>query len=323
MLTDAAAHELDHLVHVVRTHPGLTNKSAIGLVSELLGPSDWISGPGDDAAAIDALGARIVACGEALWPPFVQADPYGAGIAAVLTNVNDVAATGGIPLGIVDTIVASEDVARLALAGMRHASELYDVPILGGHLTPHDGQPSLSAFAVGTAGEVLSVTRVQAGQNLVLACAVEGAMRSDFPFFASFELRGSRCAGDVRVLAEVAASGACVAAKDVSMAGLIGSLAMLLEWSGCGVVVDLEVLPKPAHVELAAWLVSFPSFAFLLCVPPGRETDCLEPFAARGLVAGVIGTIDDSGEIAVSLDGSTRSVINVVDTPATRLARRP
>ena len=38
-----------------------------------------------------------------LWPVI----PYGAGIAAVLTNVNDLAAMGAIPLAIVDTIVGT------------------------------------------------------------------------------------------------------------------------------------------------------------------------------------------------------------------------
>ena len=304
---------LDHIADAVRAHPGLRNKSAISLVTEVLGPSDWLTGPGDDAAAIDApdaLGAKVIACGEALLPRFVAADPYGAGIAAVLCNVNDVAATGGVPLGIVDTIVGSEDVAREALAGMRHASELYDVPILGGHLSLHDGEPSLSAFAVGTAGDVLSVTRVRSGQSLVFACALEGTMRRDFPFYAAFEQRGRRCAGDIRVLAEVARTGACVAAKDVSMAGTVGSLAMLLEWSGLGVVLDLDVLARPDDVALADWLTCFPSFAFLLCVPPGREDECVTPFAERGLHAAVVGRIHDGGEVSLSLAGNTRVVLN-------------
>ena len=71
-------------------------------------------------------------------------------------------------------------------------------------------------------------------------------MRTDFPFFRSFDERGDRMAGDVRVLPALAASGACVAAKDVSMAGLVGSLAMLLEWSRLGVTLDLDALPRPA-----------------------------------------------------------------------------
>src|SRR5262245_37123794 len=98
--------ELDGLIQTVRSHEGWRRKSAIGVVTDVLGPTDWVSGPGDDTAAVDALGAKILACGEALWPPFVHADPFGAGVAAVLTNVNDVAATGGVTLGIVNTIVA-------------------------------------------------------------------------------------------------------------------------------------------------------------------------------------------------------------------------
>lgn len=317
MTTAPAATSLDAVVDAVRAYPGLRNKSAIGLVTEALGPSDWVTGPGDDAAAIPALGAagfKVVACGEALLPRFVHADPYGAGIAAVLCNVNDVAATGGIPLGIVDTLVAAPEVAREALRGMRHASDLYDVPILGGHLTPHDGEPALSAFAVGTASEVLSVTHVRAGQSLVFACALGGAMRPDFPFYAAFEQRGSRCAGDVRVLAEVAQTGACVAAKDVSMAGTVGSLGMLLEYSGLGAVLDLDALPRPADIPLADWLNCFPSFAFLMCVPPGLEDSCTAPFTARGLEAAAVGRIDKSGKVTLALGGQTRVALDVAVT---------
>ena len=321
----AMATELDRVVDAIRSHPGLWNKSAIGLVTEVLGPSDWLTGPGDDAAAVDAPGfpgGKVVACGEALLPPFVQADPYGAGIAAVLTNVNDVAATGGVPLGIVNTIAARESDARAILSGLRHAGELYDVPILGGHLTPYDGPPALSAFAVGTAREVLSVTRVRSGQSLVVACALGGAMRSDFPFYAAFEQRGRDCAGDVRTLAQVADSGACVAAKDISMAGLAGSLAMLLEWSGLGASVDLDRLPRPDDVPVADWVTCFPSFGFLLCTPPGREDECIEPFTRRGLSAAAVGRIDDSGTVSLSLAGRARTALSVVDEPATRLAVR-
>ena len=128
---------------------------------------------------------------------------------------------------------------------MKDGCALYDVPLVGGHLTVNDGPPSLSAFGVGSADAVLSATHVAVGQSLVVACCTSGTMRADFPFFRSFDERGDRLAGDVRVLADLARSGACVAAKDVSMAGLVGSLAMLLEWSRLGVTLDLDVLPRP------------------------------------------------------------------------------
>jgi uncharacterized protein len=312
---------LDDLVAAVLAHPGLHNKSAIGLVTDVLGKTDWVSGPGDDAAAVDALGGKVVACGEALFPPFVAADPFGAGFAAVLTNLNDVAATGGVPLGVVDTIVGDEEHARAALEGMRHACELYDVTILGGHLTPHDGAPAVSAFAVGTTRNVLSVTNVAVGQSLLVACALEGDMRTDFPFFRSFEARGTRCAGDLRVLADIAESGACVAAKDISMAGLVGSLVMLLEYSGLGVTVDLDALPVPPGVELAAWLNCFPSFGFLLCTEPGRERECIDAFAARGLACAVVGRIRGGADVSLALGRHTREVLGTAGSPVTGLDR--
>jgi selenophosphate synthetase-related protein len=313
---------LAELVQTLRAHPGLRGKVAIGLVSEVLGPGDWISGPGDDGAAVAALGGQVVACGEALWPPFVAADPYGAGFAAVLTNVNDLAAMGALPLGIVDTIVGSEEVARSVLLGMRRAGELYDVPILGGHLTLHGGQPAVSAFGVGTtSGQALSVTRVRAGQSLLVTAALDGRMRPDFPFFGAFEARGSQCAGDVRVFARLAESGACVAAKDISMAGLVGSLAMLLEWGRHGVALDMDAVPVPSGITLAAWLTCFPSFGFLLCAPAGREADCAQPFLDRGLSAAVVGRIDDSGKLALRVGSASATVLDLAVDDVTRLGR--
>jgi selenophosphate synthetase-related protein len=308
--------DLGHLADALRANPGLRNKAPIALVREVFGAGDWLAGPGDDGAVVDG---SLVVGGEAILPAFVAGDPYGAGVAAVLANVNDLAAMGAVPLAIVDTVVAGDDVARQVLQGMRYASGLYDVPIVGGHLTRHDGPPALSAFGLGRASHVLSVRNAVEGQRLMLACVTEGTMRSDFPFFASFDERGARLAGDVRTLATVAGAGACVAAKDVSMAGIVGSLAMLLECHRLGVTIDLDAVPVPAGVALADWLVAFPCFAFLLCVPAGREEDCARPFTERGIGVAVLGTVDATGEVAVSAGGRREVVIDLTTEAVTGL----
>jgi hypothetical protein len=308
------------VVRAVRSHPGLRAKAALSLVAEVLGPGDWLEGPGDDGAVVVDGETNLVVGGEALWPPFVAADPFGAGIAAVLANVNDLAAMGAEPLAVVDTVVASEAVARRALEGMRHASALYRVPVVGGHLTLTEGPPAISAFGLGRAGKVvLSARRAEPGQALVVAACTEGTMRADFPFFASFEARGTRLAGDVRTLARLAADGTAVAAKDVSMAGLLGCLGMLLECNRLGVTVDLTALPRPPSVPVPAWVVSFPCFAFLLCVPPGREDDCLHAFRERNLSAAVVGTLDDTGLLRARLAEETATVLDLTAEAVTGL----
>ena len=308
--TDGGA-VLGDLIEALRTNPSLRAKAAIGLVTEVFGDTDWLAGPGDDGAAVPVGGSTVIACGEALWPPFVRQDPFGAGVAAVLANVNDLAAMGATPLGIVDTIVADAQVARQVLEGMRHACGLYDVPLLGGHLTDHSGEPAVSAFGVGEAHRPLSVTNARPGQSLVVACATEGDMRADFPFFRSFGVRADRVADDTRLLRAVADAGDCVAAKDISMAGLVGSLAMLLEHSRLGVTVDLDLVPRPEGVPLELWLRCFPSFGFLLCVPEGREQPAMRPFHDRGLDAVVVGRLNDSGLLRLRLAGQQATAIDL------------
>jgi selenophosphate synthetase-related protein len=313
---------LADIVGAVRSHPGLRNKRSIALVADVLASADWVAGPGDDGAVVADGEATLVVGGEALWPPFVEADPYGAGVAAVLANVNDLAAMGARPLAIVDTIVASEAGARRALEGMRYASGLYQVPIVGGHLTVSQAPPAVSAFGLGRAADpdrVLSARRSAPGQRLLVAACTEGKMREDFPFFASFEARGTDLGGDVRLLPALAESEAAVAAKDVSMPGLLGSLAMLLECNRLGVTVDLEAVPRPDGVELPEWLVCFPCFAFLVCAAPGREEECARPFLERGLTAAVVGTLDDSGLLRARLGSDTATVFDLQTEPVTGL----
>jgi selenophosphate synthetase-related protein len=311
--------ELDRIVGVVRELPGLRAKSGLGLVTEVLGPTDWLSGPGDDAAATTVDGLQLLAAGEALLPAFVARDPYGAGVGAVVANVNDVAAMGGRCLGIVDTMVATREVARRVLEGLRYAGDLYGVPIVGGHLTMHDGPPSLSAFAYGTASKLLSARNVAPEQVLLHACSIEGRMREDFPFFPSFDERSERVRGDLALLPELAERGLCVACKDVSMAGLLGSLAMLLEPTRCGVNVDLDRLPRPPGVPLERWVGVFPSFGFLLCVEAEHVRECVKAFADRELACEAVGTLDATGCLRASLRGSEAVVLDLGAQPVTGL----
>src|SRR6476469_4374606 len=109
--------DLERLAGRLRSHAALRAKAGIGLVSEVLGAASWVHGPGDDGAVVglaDPVGEEVrppagavIACGEALLPAFVARDPYGAGFAAVLTNVNDLAAMGATPCAIVDTVVGT------------------------------------------------------------------------------------------------------------------------------------------------------------------------------------------------------------------------
>ncbi|HLI55924.1 MAG TPA: AIR synthase related protein [Actinomycetota bacterium] len=301
-------------------HPGLKAKAALHVVTEALGPTDWVAGPGDDAAALPSPdGTFLLVAGEAISPPFVAADPYGAGVAAVVANVNDIAAMGGRPTALVDTVTGREPAVRRALAGLRHAADLYQVPVAGGHLSLWDGPPSLSVFALGQAESVLSARNLAPGQSLLAAYCLDGTLRADFPFFSSIAARGAGLAADVRLLADLGSAGRVVAAKDISMAGTLGSLAMLLEPTGNGATVDLGRIPRPPGVALEDWLFAFPTFGFLLSCPAAGAAPTIAAFEGRGLACAAVGAIDSTGQLRAVLGDDAVTLIDLATTPVTGL----
>ena len=119
--------DLQALARTVRDHPGVAAKAEIGLVSDVFPGTDWLAGPGDDGAVVTDQGVSLVVGGEAILPSFVAADPYGAGVAAVTTNLNDLAAMGAWPLALVDTVTGPREVIRRVLEGMRWALSLIHI----------------------------------------------------------------------------------------------------------------------------------------------------------------------------------------------------
>jgi selenophosphate synthetase-related protein len=72
------------------------------------------------------------------------------------------------------------------------------------------------------------------------------------------------------------------AAKDVSMAGLVGTLGMLAEASGCAAVLDVEAVPRPAQTSVGDWLTCFPGFAMLTADSPAAAPIQAGPALSAG-----------------------------------------
>ncbi|MCW3041691.1 MAG: hypothetical protein JWM31_3596 [Solirubrobacterales bacterium] len=282
--------ELAALAALVRGASGVLGKRDLELVAELEAGID-----GDDAALVPHGDGFLVLCGEAIAPSFLLADPFSAGAAAVVTNVSDVRAMGGTPLGIVDMLVSPDhDHARTVLGGLKWAAGLLGVPIVGGHLTIGHA-PALSATCTGTVRVPLRAAAARPGDTLVVAYATDGRFMSETgTFFTSLHDRAPELLRtDGEALVEVAEAGWCHAARDVSMPGAAGSLLQLVELAGCGATLDVERLPRPVGAPLARWILTFPSYGYLLAARPEHAAATVEAFTRRGLAAAACGTFDE------------------------------
>lgn len=101
--------------------------------------------------------------------------------------------------------------------------------------------------------------------------------------------------------------------------GVAGSLLQLLELAGCGATLDLDRLPRPEGVPLERWLVTFPSFGFLLTGPPEGAREACAVFHGHDLACAVCGSVDDSRTLHVAAGGATAPVWDVAAEPLTTL----
>jgi uncharacterized protein len=299
----------------IRESAALDAKRDLALLTRLKAPPD-----GDDGAAIAHGDEYLIVCGEAIHPAFVRSDPHAAGAAAVVTNVSDVRAMGGRPVGLVDMLVSPDrEHAGVVLDGIAWAAGLLGVDVVGGHLTLGH-EPALSASCTGVARRPLRAVNAQPGDELLAAFCLEGRYTSGTPFFSSLRDRApDKLRDDGEALVEVAESGAAHAARDVSMPGVAGSLLQLLEAAGCGATLELERIPRPDGVSVERWLETFPSFGFLLAAPAGAAADAAAPFLRRGLACAPCGRLDDSAELRVAAGRDTAVLWDLNREPFTHL----
>jgi putative N-acetyltransferase (TIGR04045 family) len=244
---------------------------------------------GDDGAPVP--GSDLVAACDAIVPSMVERDPEWAGWCSVLVNLNDLAAMGAEPVGLLDALGARDaSFAARVLAGLRRAVNAYAVPVLGGH-TQLGVPAALSVTALGRTHDPVPGGGGRPGHVVRLTADLGGGWRPGYHGrqWDSTTVRGT---ADLRAMLSSVARARPAAAKDVSMAGVVGTLGMLAEASGCAAVLDVARVPRPAGATVGDWLTCFPGFAIVsadrpdgkpLPAGPAQTAECGELRTGRGV----------------------------------------
>jgi AIR synthase-related protein len=262
---------------------------------------------GDDCAAIADPGGDgyLLFAIEGFVEDFVQRMPWFAGYCGVMVNLSDVAAMGGRPIAVVDALWSRGiDKAAPILAGMAEASARYRVPIVGGHSNNRSERAQLAVAVLGRARRLLTSFNARPGDRLLMAVDLRGAYEEPFAYWnASTTAPAARLRDDLDLLPQLAEAGLADAAKDISMAGAIGTALMLLESSRVGAVIDVAAVPRPSAssapptaaadepAALLRWLSAFPSYGFILSVRPEHAAAVIARFEARELACTAIGDV--------------------------------
>jgi putative N-acetyltransferase (TIGR04045 family) len=258
---------------------------------------------GDDGAPVP--GSDLVAATDAVLPSMVERDPWWAGWCSVLVNGNDLAAMGAAPVGLLDALAApTRSLARRVMGGLVAAAASYGVPVLGGH-TQVGVPAALSVTMLGRTAMPVPGGGGRPGDPVSVVADLAGGWRRGYGG-QQWDSTTARSPGDLRRMIATLQRARPHAAKDVSMAGLAGTLAMLAEASGCGAELDMAALPRPPGAGMADWLTCFPGFALVVAGPvPDVSTAAPATVARCGrLVAGTgVYLRWPDGELTPAVDG--------------------
>lgn len=244
---------------------------------------------------------------------------------AVINAVNDIAASGGEPLGVMVSILlpekTTESKLKVIMEQIEKQCELLNIQIMGGHTeaTLAVNQPIVTITAVGKMKktEMLQQNQIKAGQDVVISkwIGLEGSsiiakereeeLLSKFPSYLVKEARSFANYLSVVPEAAVARKSGASVMHDVTEGGIFGALWEVAEKAGVGLEIDLKKIPvKQETIEICEFYELNP-YEFLsgvaLLMVIDRGYDLVVELEKNGIFATVIGKI---------VDGNSRKIVN-------------
>jgi len=326
---------LESIAESVRRYVGITRKMPIAEITKrmreiagsiVIPDARVIRSFGEDCAVID-IGSKeryLLFKTEEIWYKLIEADPKFAGYCSVLVNVNDVIVKGGTPIAIVDTLATvSKDVRDKIVDGIIDGCRKFNVPVVGGHLSPDSPFNRLTVSVIGAVAKksLIRSDTAQPGDMILVAIDLDGHFHNLFKSAWDTTTHKSKEEVETRFKAihEIADNGMATAAKDISNPGVVGTLGMLLDASNVGGEIDLAKIPKPPKVNIEDWLKAYPGFGIVLTARAENVDRCVAELHRREIDAGIVGKVSGSRRLFFKAGESS---VQVFDFRVDRLSGR-
>ncbi len=309
---------LDEILKLLLSFDGISRKFVLpSIIDKLRLESYKGNSPhslGEDSAAIDTnCDDYVLLTTDAIVEDLCLNHPRAAGFNVVLANVMDIYAAGGTPTSFAVALSYSNPAVGAAiLDGLIAGSHTFRVPIVRGHTN----SKSSSTYVVGSAtGTVLEDNRLTAGgaeDGNVLVLLFDRVGQRGVSYKLGWDSVTGQSPEEVvsrlSVMNTLASEQLLTSSKDVSGAGVIGTAAMMLEYSGRGGTLDLDAIDssKPSGIDLDDWLRMYISLGFLVATPRENIAKLEDIALIHGLSSSIIGVVDDSNEVRLKLGDEER-----------------
>ena len=297
---------LDELIRLLQDFEGISRKFVlphiIGKLRQASYGGNRAHGLGEDSAAIGTSAYDfILLTTDAIVEELCLNHPRAAGFNAVLANIMDIYAAGGVPTSFAVAISYSDShIGEELLQGLIDGSHSFRVPIIRGHTNPSSESTYVVGSATGTVRKLdfLTAGGALSGDHLLLLFDEVGHRGKSYKL--GWDSVTERSPDDIikrlSVMNDLARRHLLTASKDVSVAGIIGTAGMMVEYSGMGGFIDIDAVDKgrPDSIPLEDWLRMYISLGFLVAVPPKNLSKVTEIAGLHMMTAVPIGSVDKS-----------------------------
>lgn len=313
--------DLNEIIESIRTFKGVTRKRSIADVREKLKDTYNISGNvhlafGDDAAAIDIGNDLLMLMAtDGIWGSLMDINPWWSGYCSVLVNVNDIAAMGGIPMGMTNVLSSSNPkITEEIMDGINEGVKKFGVPMVGGHTHPDTPYEALDVAISGIVGrkDVLPSCGAKTDDNVIVAIDLDGSVYpgTEINWDTTSDKSPKYVQDQIKVMNSIAKKHLVNSCKDISNPGIVGTLGMLLEASNMGAVIELESIPKPEGMDWISWFKMYPGSAFVLTATDENTDELIKMLNKEHINANCIGKVTDKHTLSMSYKNVTKTVFD-------------
>ena len=284
---------------------------------------DTPHGLGEDSAAIGTDSDELVLLTtDAIVEDLCVQHPRAAGFNAVLASVMDIYAAGGTPTSFAVALSYSDsEIGEAILDGLITGSHTFKVPIVRGHTNPNSTSTYVVGSATGTVqkNNILTAGGAESEDILVVLFDRTGQRGAHYTLgWDSVTDRPSEIVVKrLSVMNDIAERNLVTASKDVSVAGIAGTAAMMLEYSGMGGIIDLDAIDRarPQNIILEDWLRMYISLGFLVATKEENLPDLKKVAKEHDLSACRIGSVDNTREVKLTMSGDTKVMFDFTKGP--------
>lgn len=313
--------DLNEIIESIRTFKGVTRKNSIADVREKLKNTYNISGKvhlafGDDAAAIDIGNDMLMLMAtDGIWGSLMDINPWWSGYCSVLVNVNDIAAMGGIPMGMTNVLSSSDpEITEQIMDGINEGVKKFGVPMVGGHTHPDTPYEALDVAISGIVGkdDVLPSCGAKEDDNVIVALDLDGSVYpgTEINWDTTSDKSPKYVQDQIKVMNTIAKKHLVHACKDISNPGIVGTLGMLLEASNMGAKIDLEQIPKPDDMDWIRWFMMYLGSGFVLTAPNENTDEIIKLLEKEHMQANIIGNVTDNHQLQMTHNNTTKTVFD-------------